>query len=42
MKKYIWTLLTGVVLLISSCNDLDLNPLAAGSSENWYSNEVEI
>ena len=42
MKKNIWTLLIGFVLLTSSCNDLDLNPLAEGSSENWYSNEVEI
>lgn len=27
---------------IISCNDLDLNPLSEGSSENWYSNESEI
>ncbi len=33
-------LLTGI--LFFSCNKLDLNPLAEGSSENWYSNDVEI
>ena len=27
---------------MSSCNDLNLNPLSEGSSENWYSNESEI
>ena len=25
-----------------SCNNLDLNPLSEGSSENWYSNESEL
>ena len=39
--------ITKIILLIgvaffSSCNDLDLNPLSMGSSENWYSNESEM
>jgi hypothetical protein len=29
-------------VLLSSCNDLDLNPLSEGSSENWYSNTSEL
>ena len=32
--------LTGFILF--SCNDLDLNPLSEGSSENWYSNASEL
>lgn len=35
-------LLLGGILLCSSCNDLDLNPLSEGSSANWYSSETEI
>ena len=27
---------------MTSCYELDLNPLAQGSSESWYSNETEI
>src|SRR5690606_8463169 len=27
---------------VFSCSDLDLNPLSEGSSENWFSNDVEI
>lgn len=30
------------LFVITSCSDLDLNPLSEGSSENWYSNETEI
>ncbi len=41
MRKYlIISIVTSLVL--SSCNDLTLNPLSQGSSENWYSNETEI
>jgi hypothetical protein len=29
-------------ILLTSCVDLDLNPLSEGSSENWYSNEEEL
>lgn len=32
--------LAGFILF--SCNDLDLNPLSEGSSENWYSNASEL
>lgn len=32
----------GLGYLLTSCYDLDLNPLSQGSSENWYSNETEI
>lgn len=35
-------LLIPAFLMVISCNDLDLNPLSEGSSENWYSNETEI
>lgn len=28
--------------LLFSCEELDLNPLSEGSSENWYSDETEI
>lgn len=29
-------------LTVWSCSDLDLNPLSEGSSETWFSNDVEI
>ena len=29
-------------LLNSGCAELDLNPLAEGSSETWYSNENQL
>lgn len=32
----------GCCLGLSSCYDLDLNPLSNASNENWYSNETEI
>jgi len=28
--------------MLSSCHDLDLNPLANGSTESWYSTETEV
>jgi starch-binding outer membrane protein, SusD/RagB family len=31
-----------VLAFSTACNDLNLNPLSEGSSENWYSNETEI
>lgn len=40
MKNYIYIIFG--VLISYSCTDLDLNPLAMGSSESWYSNETEI
>lgn len=43
MKKtaYISICLMGAAL-ISSCADLDLNPLSSASSENWYSDPAEM
>lgn len=29
-------------IAFSGCSDLDLNPLSEGSSETWYSNNVEV
>lgn len=29
-------------IFLWSCNDLNLNPLSEGSTNNWYNNEVEI
>ena len=34
-------LFSGITLL-TACHDLDLNPLSYGSTETWYSNEIEI
>ncbi|WP_195373502.1 MULTISPECIES: RagB/SusD family nutrient uptake outer membrane protein [Parabacteroides] len=42
MKHNIITLLLGGCCLLNSCYELDINPLAQGSSENWYSSETEI
>ena len=41
MKKYIISAFAGLALM-TSCVDLDLNPLSEGSSENWYSTEQEV
>ncbi len=41
MKLNILTIISLLVVL-SSCNDLDLNPLAEGATGNWYSDETEI
>lgn len=44
MKKYIiyiFCLLSGSFAM-TSCHDLDLNPLSNGSTENWYSTATEI
>lgn len=35
-------LFASIALVFSACSDLDLNPLSEGSSENWYSTEVEV
>ena len=39
-NKILIFLLAG--LLFSSCNKMDLNPLSAGSSSSWYSNDEEL
>lgn len=41
MKKLILSIISAHILLVS-CQNLDLNPLSEGSSENWYKNENEI
>lgn len=41
MKIKIINILAGL-LVFSACTDLNLNPLSEGSSESWYSNEMEI
>lgn len=43
MKKINKYSIIGFILLgLTSCADLDLNPLSEGSSENWYHDETEI
>ncbi len=42
MKRIILSTVLGSCCLLTSCYDLDLSPLAQGSSENWYSTETEI
>jgi len=43
MKRNILVyILGGLTLILSSCHDLNLNPLANGSTETWYSSESEI
>ncbi|MDX9881023.1 MAG: RagB/SusD family nutrient uptake outer membrane protein [Prolixibacteraceae bacterium] len=39
-KKIIYVSLS--LFILTSCADLDLNPLSQGSSENWYNDESEI
>ncbi len=39
MKKIIYYFL---ISSLFACNDLDLNPLAQGSSESWFENETEL
>ncbi len=41
MKNHIYILFV-LILTGTACNDLDLNPLAEGSSETWFSNETEF
>lgn len=43
MKSIINILIPAIsLILLWSCNDLNLNPLSEGSTNNWYNNEVEI
>lgn len=42
MKRIISILLIGCCVGISSCYELDLNPLSSASNENWYSSEAEF
>jgi len=40
--KYISKILVAGIIGLYSCSELDLYPLAEGSSENWYSTESEV
>lgn len=42
MIKPIFKLIISLTALFSGCQNLDLNPLTEGSSENWFSNEDEF
>lgn len=43
MKKTLNIILSALgALTLASCADLDLNPLSAASSENWYSSPEEV
>lgn len=42
MKKHRLLFVIAGFGLLTSCQDLDLNPLSQGSSENWYANSQEI
>ncbi len=42
MIKSIFKLIIPLSVIFSGCQDLDLNPLTEGSSENWFSNEGEF
>ena len=42
MIKSIFKLIIPLSVIFSACQDLDLNPLTEGSSENWFSNEGEF
>lgn len=44
MKKniIIGTLLLSGFTILTSCHDLNLNPLSNGSTDTWYSSETEI
>src|SRR5690606_41242880 len=39
MKNRIYFLM---ILVLTSCNSLELNPLSEGSSENWYRDGTEV
>ena len=41
ISKYL-SMIAIMVLGVTACADLDLNPLSEGSSENWYHDETEI
>lgn len=42
MGKNIIIYVLGFVMILTSCHDLDLNPLSSGSTETWYSSESEL
>ena len=42
MKKIIYFTTLSILFLFAGCENLDLNPLSEGSTENWFSNEAEF
>ena len=42
MKKLLFSAILSVLLLCNGCQNLEMNPLSQGSSENWFSNEEEF
>lgn len=42
MKIIIFSTITSILLFFTGCQNLDLNPLSEGSSENWFANEDEF
>ncbi|MBO6018126.1 MAG: RagB/SusD family nutrient uptake outer membrane protein [Prevotella sp.] len=42
MKRKNIAIILGCAVALTSCSDLDLNPLANGSTESWYQDEAEI
>src|SRR5690606_33192454 len=40
--KHCIIIISILALVLTGCNELDLNPLSEGSSENWYTNEEEL
>src|SRR5699024_7333320 len=40
MKKYAYTII--LLAITVGCTDLDMNPLASASSENWYKNSEQV
>lgn len=42
MKKIIFSTISSILLFFTGCQNLDLNPLSEGSTENWFANESEF
>ncbi|MDR1938965.1 MAG: RagB/SusD family nutrient uptake outer membrane protein [Tannerellaceae bacterium] len=42
MKKRLSIIIIIAGIVLTSCHDMDLNPLAEGSTETWYSSETEL
>lgn len=37
-----WIVISLLSIIFAACHNLDLNPLSNASTENWYSNEMEV
>jgi len=42
MKRSILSIIVAILITTTGCQNLDLNPLSEGSSDNWFKNENEI